>query len=84
MNEMVKAFEKAVKGCNPEVLEEDGLLYSIIHDVDLEGFRVDFNFHSGTAEIGTKGAEYIVLSRENLYQLLELIDRVDEMYEDEL
>lgn len=59
---------------------EDGKIITRIVDVVFNEIKCSFNY-DGCVQINTAGLKHIVLSKENLDKLINLIDEAEMMYE---
>jgi hypothetical protein len=60
-------------------INEEGTAYAEIVDAELDPVECKFN-NDGCVEIETKGYTYITLTKENLQQLIDLIDEAEDHY----
>jgi hypothetical protein len=59
---------------------KDGTIKATIIDAELDGIKCKFNYDD-CVELNTKDYSYITLSRENLCQLIHLIDKAEALYD---
>lgn len=62
------------------IVDENGNITTKIVDMELDILDCSFN-NDDCVEINTKNYSYIVLSKEHLYQLIQLIEDSEAMYE---
>jgi hypothetical protein len=81
---MTKHLEQYLETINPKhgklLTDKEGTIHTIIIDAELDGFKCVFN-NDSCVEINTKKYNSLTLSRENLFQLIDLIDKADKKYE---
>jgi hypothetical protein len=65
---------------NGELKIEDDLATAQIVDEELDLIDCTFN-NDGCVQLNTKGYEYITLSADHLWQLMDLIEAAEEFYE---
>jgi hypothetical protein len=61
------------------LVDKEGTIHTTIIDEEIDGIECKFNY-DGCVEINTENYSYLTLSVENLIQLVELIQKADNMY----
>jgi hypothetical protein len=59
--------------------DKQGTLKTVIIDAELDDIKCTFNYDD-CVELDTDGYSYISLSRDNLYQLIRLIEKSEKQY----
>ena len=62
------------------VTDKEGTIRTTIIDAETDGIACKFN-NDNCVEIDTSSYSYLTLSRDNLVELINMIDKADHMYE---